>query len=261
MINKILNIGTEGFSEKDLGKIRSVNMMAIITMSSTLSYMLIYLFLDLKKVVFISILFILIYGSSFIITAFRKYRIAGIMIFLVYMVHVVLFASVIFNKNTGFHFFLFAVPPITFVVFNYENFIAKGLISATALGLFFFCEFYPGFALYNKLSETITYIFYLSAIIEILIGLSIIVIIYTRSIKKYDERQKEMINSLQKALSEVKELKGLLPICSSCKKIRDDSGYWNQIENFISEHSDAEFSHGLCPDCAHTLYPDLFDKA
>ena len=53
---------------------------------------------------------------------------------------------------------------------------------------------------------------------------------------------------------------GLLPICSSCKKIRDDKGYWNQIEGYIREHSDATFSHGICPDCTKALYPEYYKK-
>jgi hypothetical protein len=54
----------------------------------------------------------------------------------------------------------------------------------------------------------------------------------------------------------VKQLSGLLPICASCKKIRDDKGYWNQLEHYISEHSDVGFSHGICPDCVGTMFPD-----
>ena len=72
-------------------------------------------------------------------------------------------------------------------------------------------------------------------------------------------REKLIIN-LQKALKDVKTLKGLLPICASCKKIRDDMGYWNQIESYIQQHSDAEFSHGICPECVKKLYPD-FDSS
>jgi len=69
------------------------------------------------------------------------------------------------------------------------------------------------------------------------------------------ESEKEaLINDLQKALSEVKTLKGFLPICSHCKNIRDDKGYWNQIEGYIQKHSDAEFSHGMCPECSDELY-------
>jgi len=69
------------------------------------------------------------------------------------------------------------------------------------------------------------------------------------------EKEKEtLINELQEALKEIKQLSGLLPICSSCKKIRDDQGYWNQIEAFIQTNSDARFSHGICPDCVQSLY-------
>ncbi len=69
--------------------------------------------------------------------------------------------------------------------------------------------------------------------------------------------QKKLIAELQDALANIKTLKGMLPICASCKKIRDDKGYWNQIEVYVREHSDAEFSHGLCPDCAQTYYDQL----
>jgi ligand-binding sensor domain-containing protein len=64
-------------------------------------------------------------------------------------------------------------------------------------------------------------------------------------------------NELQIALSHVNQLSGLLPICASCKKIRDDKGYWNQIESYIAKHSEADFSHGICPDCYKDLYPEL----
>lgn len=65
---------------------------------------------------------------------------------------------------------------------------------------------------------------------------------------------------LKDALSEVKRLSGLLPICSQCKKIRNDTGYWERIEAYISHRSDAQFSHSLCPECAEHLYPDIYHK-
>jgi PAS domain S-box-containing protein len=68
--------------------------------------------------------------------------------------------------------------------------------------------------------------------------------------------QKEK-DRLTDALAKTKKLSGMLPICSSCKKIRDDKGYWNQIESYIRNHSEAEFSHGICPECAKKLYPNL----
>ena len=65
---------------------------------------------------------------------------------------------------------------------------------------------------------------------------------------------------LKEALTKVKILSGFLPICSSCKKIRDDKGYWNKIETYIRNHSEAEFTHGICPDCAAKHYPELYSK-
>jgi len=75
--------------------------------------------------------------------------------------------------------------------------------------------------------------------------------------KLAQEQRDKLISDLQKTLSEVKTLRGFLPICSNCKKIRDDKGYWNQIESYIRDRSDAEFSHGICPECAKKLYPDM----
>lgn len=73
------------------------------------------------------------------------------------------------------------------------------------------------------------------------------------------ESEREMlIGELKTALEKVRKLSGMLPICANCKKIRDDNGYWNQIETYIRDHSDAEFSHGLCPGCAQKLYPDIY---
>ena len=66
-----------------------------------------------------------------------------------------------------------------------------------------------------------------------------------------------LINRLQEALEHVRTLSGMLPICSYCKKIRDDKGYWNQLETYLSEHSGTEFTHGICPDCAAKAIKDL----
>ncbi len=76
--------------------------------------------------------------------------------------------------------------------------------------------------------------------------------------RKKVEREKEaLIQDLQRAISEIKVLRGFLPICAHCKKVRDDEGYWQQIESYIQQHSDAVFSHSVCPDCLRSLYPDF----
>jgi PAS domain S-box-containing protein len=71
-------------------------------------------------------------------------------------------------------------------------------------------------------------------------------------------QREQLIEELQNAVNEVNTLSGMLPICASCKKIRDDKGYWNNLEQYISERSAAEFSHGICPDCAKKLYPEYY---
>ena len=69
------------------------------------------------------------------------------------------------------------------------------------------------------------------------------------------QKEKEkVIENLETALEEIKTLKGIVPICANCKKIRDDEGYWNILESYIEKHSDASFSHGMCPDCLDELY-------
>lgn len=74
---------------------------------------------------------------------------------------------------------------------------------------------------------------------------------------KRDLQQKTM--ELQDALDKVKLLSGYLPICASCKKIRDDKGYWQEVESYIDSHSEAQFSHGICPECIQKLYPEIKD--
>ena len=75
--------------------------------------------------------------------------------------------------------------------------------------------------------------------------------------KRAEEALEEEHRRLQKALDDVRTLRGIVPICASCKKIRDDRGYWNQVEKYVSEHSEAEFSHGICPECLKKLYPEF----
>jgi CheY-like chemotaxis protein len=74
---------------------------------------------------------------------------------------------------------------------------------------------------------------------------------------KAEKERKELNLRLQKALDEIKTLSGLIPICASCKKIRNDKGFWQAVEQYLEEHSSAQFTHGICPDCMQKLYPEL----
>lgn len=81
----------------------------------------------------------------------------------------------------------------------------------------------------------------------------------TARVQAEDDRDR-LIDELRRALDEVEQLRGLLPICACCKKIRDDGGYWQDIETYITEHSKVNFSHAMCPDCTKKMYPEIYDR-
>lgn len=101
------------------------------------------------------------------------------------------------------------------------------------------------------------------ALISTIIGILALVTgaaLFLRVTNPMIDQLNETIDELKKAWKEVKTLSGFLPICASCKKIRDDNGFWSQVEKYISDHSEAKFTHGICPDCAQKLYPEYMTK-
>jgi|WetSurMetagenome_2_1015567.scaffolds.fasta_scaffold00064_11 hypothetical protein len=108
------------------------------------------------------------------------------------------------------------------------------------------------------------YFFYISAmVILVMITISFILLNNERlhsRLAAAESELREKIEELEKSISQVKALSGLLPICSHCKRIRDENDDWTQLEVYIRERSGAEFSHGICPECAKKLYPDFWDK-
>lgn len=109
---------------------------------------------------------------------------------------------------------------------------------------------------FSGIWNTEWWIWHTTRLIAYLVALSLIFKIH----KNVENQRDKLLNELQDALNNIKILKGFLPICASCKKIRDDNGYWNQIESYIQERSEAEFSHSVCPECTQKLYPELVDE-
>ena len=102
-----------------------------------------------------------------------------------------------------------------------------------------------------------------AALISAIIGIAVIgfgVALFFKITNPLIAKLHKTIEELNKTSEEVKILSGFLPICASCKKVRDDKGYWNQIESYIRDHSEADFTHGICPDCAKDMYPEAYDK-
>jgi len=95
-------------------------------------------------------------------------------------------------------------------------------------------------------------------VLFILFGIYAQVVVNKR--RALEKEREKIIAELQKSLEEIKTLRSILPICSSCKKIRDDKGYWHKLESYFAEYSQTDFSHGICPECMNKLYPDFSKK-
>ena len=107
----------------------------------------------------------------------------------------------------------------------------------------------------ENLTERVEYI--ITSSVFVLIALIVPLWVIIRDVSKLEQTTAR----LQKALDNIQTLEGLLPICANCKNIRNDNGYWQKVEVYIRQHSKAKFSHSICPECAHRLYPELYDEA
>ena len=96
-----------------------------------------------------------------------------------------------------------------------------------------------------------------SAVATLLIGYGFFAQFAFNRKKRADLEKGKLIGELQATITEIKTLRGLIPICARCKKIRDDEGFWQRFEKYIQDRSEAEFSHSICPDCAKELYPSV----
>ncbi len=146
----------------------------------------------------------------------------------------------------------------------YLTLFVIGLLTSAAMTFYeFFKQFLiPNISIWNSHIITIVFSTMLALIVSFFVlkrenKIKDTINQKNQELEKAKKDLEENINRLEEASRNIKILSGLIPICSSCKKIRDDAGYWHQIEKYIKEHSDAVFSHGLCPACAKELYPEM----
>jgi hypothetical protein len=102
--------------------------------------------------------------------------------------------------------------------------------------------------------------FYQTAWFDLILLLAVMLLIgaaYHLRVRQLKAHERELQRRVDEALAKIKILSGMLPICSNCKKVRDDQGYWSQIESYIKEHSDTKITHGICPECLKLLYPEF----
>jgi hypothetical protein len=145
-------------------------------------------------------------------------------------------------------FFVFYFLPIAFVSWYTHQQVAV-CFTVMAAAAWLAVDYLEG-AVYSH-----WFIRYWNAAIRLIAFL--IIALAVAYIKRKLAREQQLNQQLSAALAEVKRLSGFLPICASCKKIRNDQGYWEQIETYIRNHSEAEFTHSLCPECVPKIYPDL----
>lgn len=151
---------------------------------------------------------------------------------------------------------------------------AQTVISADNFGKTFYISLDPYYKTYPVLKEAMFFFIVIQiAFVTLLFAVALpvftrrqtnylnkVILERTQKIGEINEELTTANQELLSALANIRTLSGFLPICSSCKKIRNDQGYWNQVESFIQENSEVVFSHSLCPDCIKDLYPDMADK-
>lgn len=153
-------------------------------------------------------------------------------------------------------YYIFAMPPLLFFYFGKREGTFWVLLFILGIGISMFAPW-----IFNR--HSFDYFnssrFYITISIVILTSYGIESARHTFS-KLLDEKNQALLKEnvrLERALNEIKTLSGLIPICANCKKVRNDQGYWEQVETYIMEHSSADFSHSVCPECVDILYPEF----
>ena len=163
------------------------------------------------------------------------------------------------NGSVGYYYALFIVAGILIVKKQHRLLLI--LITIITLIILYIIEYYypSAFVPYASRTQRFFDVVIAMPIALVTMGLTMY-IVFNHYLSEREQKDKlleqtiENKKKLEKALSEIKLLRGFLPICVKCKRIRDDHGYWNQIEDYISSHSEAEFTHSICPECAKKLY-------
>jgi len=133
--------------------------------------------------------------------------------------------------------------------------VAASVFLAEALIMLFLSNFYSIVRLKEAIVDALLLIILIIPVLYIFFYKPFIHDIEEREIAEIEKDA--AIAKLEKAIDEIKVLKGFIPICANCKKIRDDAGYWQHVETYIRDRSDIEFSHAICPDCSKKLYPEF----
>jgi hypothetical protein len=213
---------------------------------------------DVYVLICVNIVSVLIYVICIWFFAHGYNRLIITLVWVEVLVHAVV-ATVWLGWASGFHYYLIIFVPLIFA--NAARSIGNKITFSLLLG-----------AVYVVLDYTMGSISPLSVLppgslnimrysnIVICLGLlGYLVAFYSGLVVAGAARLNKINQNLEKALAEVNALRGIIPLCSFCKKIRDDTGYWNQVDVYIQEHSQADISHSICPDCMQKHYPEVIE--
>lgn len=251
---------TQGIDSIETRRISYVNYIALLA----ILYVIVRILLSLEDLFYCTMLFVSGLPAFFILllNKYRYYKTARICLITFYSSAITFFTYFfIGGLKGGAHVVLFTLVPLPFMLFDLKQ--RRYILSCLGFVLFCFTliivlQYIHPLPVNAKLNIDVVTI---STIILTIAILLLITWYFCSSNAKAEEmllvekEKLEVVNSdLQNALNEVNVLSGLVPICAKCKKIRDDKGYWNNLEAYIEKHSDASFSHGICSECMDKLY-------
>lgn len=265
LFSKIYNFKVNDFDPSEHQVIRLTNFFAFMCFFICILYGFYYL-LVLDS--FHAFIFTEFFGSTYLLYFYifhkGQYFPAVVTLTSTYMFQVFVIVVFFLSTASGVHFFLFLTGPSMYILpLKGRQRIFKTIVGILSLILFLTCEIIGSKYAIIKIGKKEAYSLYIVTMLIVFFFTFLIIYLFQREIDKREERLKKRAEELsttneklKTSIDRVKTLSGLLPICYSCKKIRDDKGYWSKIELYIDQHTDAEISHGICPECAKKMYGD-----
>lgn len=253
-LKALINTGAWDFPERIARKTRIVNMMTACAIFFPFLYSIFYFAIGELLPAVLNWIVLFLYGATFLLNHLQKKELAKLWLLSVYTIHLFILTKIIFSSATGFHYYYMAVPPLSFLIYDHNQVFERVLACVIPVIFLVICETINVSSPLVLLSATTNQYIHLSSVLFLFTGLFVIIYLFSNSIMQNEKELERSIRELEQAASEIKTLKGLIPICSTCKKIRDDKGYWNHLEAHLQKHSYATFSHGICPGCSDELY-------
>lgn len=219
-------------------------------------FLALFIVLAVKPLIYFNIGSVTLYGLCIYLLTRKRYDWVIMLTWFEIVGHAAT-ASMVLGFESGFQYYVIVLVPLIFVNAarsNLNKIVFSSLLCLLYLAMDLFIQRYHPFGAATVKAITVLRCFNIVGCFALLGYLSYV---YRQVVVRVETRLTKTNENLQRALSEVRTLRGILPICSFCKKIRDDKGYWNQVDIYINEHSEADVSHSVCPECLAIQYPDF----